>query len=156
MKKIILLATHGAALAVGFALGVYFLPILIQPPSPNIAQVESELAAPAFVTTFDRSREDSDRFHWGEGELRLYDNTIVFEGELAPGPDYRLYLTTEFVETESSFNAIKDQALEVGSVKNFDRFVFENVTAVGDPRFNTAVVWCETFGEFITSGQYRR
>lgn len=155
MKKIVLIGSHGAALVLGFALGVYFLPILIQPPAPDIAAVESELATPAFVATFDREREDSDRFHWGEGELRLYDNTIVFEGELAPGPDYRLYLTTAFIETESDFKAIKDQALEVGSVKNFDRFVFENVAAVGDTRFNTAVVWCETFGEFITSGQYR-
>jgi len=155
MKKILLLASHGATLLAGFALGVYLLPIIVQPAAPDILAVESTLAAPAFIAQFDRDREDSDALHWGEGELRLYQNTIVFEGALAPGPDYRLYLVPRFVETEAEFLAIKDQSHQVGAIKNFDRFVFDGVSAIEDAAYTSVVVWCETFGQFITSGQYR-
>ena len=67
MKKLLLLASHGAALLAGFALGVYLLPIIVQPPAPDILAVESALAAPTFIAQFDRDREDSDALHWGEG-----------------------------------------------------------------------------------------
>lgn len=155
MKKFLFIASHGITLVVGFALGVYFLPILIEPPAADIAAVESVLDAPTFTTTFSRNRQDSDAFHWGEGELRLYEDTIVFEGKLAPGPDYRLYLVPDFVETEAAFVALKNDAVDVGSVKNFNRFVLNDIGAASDPTYNTAVIWCETFGQFITSGQYR-
>jgi len=36
---------------------------------------------------------------------------IVHEGKLAPGPDYKLYLTKEFVEHEDEFLPIKDASL---------------------------------------------
>ena len=32
---------------------------------------------------------------------------LVFMGELAPGPDYKLYLSPEFVETEADFERLK-------------------------------------------------
>ncbi|WP_208993126.1 hypothetical protein [Roseibium sp. TrichSKD4] len=34
------LVSHGAALGVGFALGIYMLPILTAPPSPDTAALE--------------------------------------------------------------------------------------------------------------------
>ena len=43
MRKLLLAGTHLVALAIGFALGVYTLPILIAPPAPSAAEV----AAPA-------------------------------------------------------------------------------------------------------------
>lgn len=40
MKKSLLLAlTHTLAAAVGFALGIYALPILIAPPAPSAEEV---------------------------------------------------------------------------------------------------------------------
>lgn len=36
-KPLLLAATHGAALALGFGLGVYFLPILTAAPAPDAA-----------------------------------------------------------------------------------------------------------------------
>jgi hypothetical protein len=33
--------------------------------------------------------------------------------------------------------------------------VLSNSPAIDDAQYTTAVVWCETFGQFITSGQYR-
>ena len=155
MTKLLLILSHGATALSGFALGIYLLPILVAPAPPDLMAVEATLSNPLFTTEFERQREDSDALHWGEGQLRLYSDTIVFEGELAPGPDYRLYLTPKFVETEADFLALKDQSVEMGAVRNFDGFVLNNAFAVNDPRYTTAVVWCETFGQFISSGQYR-
>ena len=155
MTKLLLILSHCATALLGFALGIYLLPILLEPAAPDLLAVEATLSNPLFTTEFERQREDSDALHWGEGQLRLYSDTIVFEGELAPGPDYRLYLTPKFVETEADFLALKDQSVEMGAVRSFEGFVLNNAFAVNDPRYTTAGVWCETFGQFISSGQYR-
>ena len=155
MTKLLLILSHCATALLGFALGIYLLPILLEPAAPDLLAVEATLSNPLFTTEFERQREDSDALHWGEGQLRLYSDTIVFEGELAPGPDYRLYLTPKFVETEADFLALKDQSVEMGAVRSFEGFVLNNAFAVNDPRYTAAVVWCETFGQFISSGQYR-
>lgn len=156
MKKLVLTATHVGAVLVGFALGIYFLPILIAPETPDIAAVEAaQTSGPRFEARFDRDREDSDAFHWGEGVIKVFDDTIVFEGEMAPGPDYRLYLTSTYVETEDAFWQIKDQSTQVGSIKTFDGFVLENVEGLETADYNSVVVWCERFSQFITSAKLR-
>ena len=96
-------------------------------------------------TTFTGARET----------FEVYESTITFKGELAPGPDYRLYLAPSYVENEAEFLAIKAQSLEVGPVKTFNGFAFNNVSALRDPALNTLVIWCEAFGEFITSARFR-
>ena len=73
---------------------------------------------------------------------------------MAPGPDYRLYLTPEYVETEADFWRIKDQSTQVGSIKTFDGFVLENVSTINTAEFNL-IVWCECFSQFITSAKLR-
>ena len=140
MTKLLLILSHGGTALLGFALGIYLLPILVEPAAPDLMAVEATLTTPLFTTEFERQREDSDALHWGEGQLRLYSDTIIFEGELAPGPDYRLYLTQEFVETEAGFLALKDRSIEIGAVKTFDGFVLNHAFAVNDPRYTTAVV----------------
>ena len=115
----------------------------------------NQSGVPAYTTRFDRDHEGSDYFHWGEGDVRVYESTITFKGELAPGPDYRLYLAPRYIENEVGFLAIKAQSLEVGPVKTFNDFAFTNVSALGDPALNTLVIWCEAFGEFVTSARFR-
>lgn len=156
MKKLVLAATHlGAALA-GFAAGIYLLPILIAPEAPDITAIESaQTGGPRFEVRFDRDREDSDLFHWGEGVIKIFDDVIVFEGEMAPGPDYRLYLTPEYVETEDAFWQIKDQSTQVGLINTFDGFVLENLSTLDNAEFSSVVVWCERFSQFITSAKFR-
>ena len=75
-------------------------------------------------------------------------------GKLSPGPDYKLYLSPEFVETESDFNRLKSKMVQVGEVKTFENFVVPVRDIIDPSNYNTAVVWCETFGQYITSGQY--
>ncbi|MEO1331260.1 MAG: DM13 domain-containing protein [Pseudomonadota bacterium] len=155
MRWILLLASHGAVFAAGFGLGVYLLPILTAPPSLDRAMLAEMAAGATFQTTFTRDLKGSDFLHWGEGSVSVAPDKIVHQGALAPGPDYRVYLVETFVEDEESFLAIKDEALQVGEVKTFDGFVVELPAGTDVESFNTVLVWCEAFSEFITAAKYR-
>ena len=76
-------------------------------------------------------------------------------GKLAPGPDYKLYLASEFVETEADFNRLKSTMVRVGDVKTFENFAVKVPADINPSNYNTVIVWCESFGEFITSAKYR-
>ena len=157
MKKRIMLmlsASHLLAIGIGFAAGIYLLPILIAPPSPDLTTVELAAKSGEYVGTFSRDREDSDPFHWGDGELSIGPESVSFIGELAPGPDYRLYLSPEFVETEDDFNRLKPNMVQVGDVKTFQNFVVPLGPDINPADYQAAIVWCESFGQFITSASY--
>jgi len=50
MKKILLLiASHVVALAAGFALGIYALPILTAPPAPSAAEIASQTSQAVYT-----------------------------------------------------------------------------------------------------------
>jgi hypothetical protein len=76
-------------------------------------------------------------------------------GKLAPGPDYKLYLSPEFVETEADFNRLKSTMARVGDVKTFNNFVIEVPPGIDPSNFTSVIVWCESFAQFITSARYR-
>ncbi|MCT4559516.1 MAG: DM13 domain-containing protein [Pelagimonas sp.] len=120
MKRLMLLVSHGVMLALGFALGVYFLPILTAPKGPERAVLESAAQDAVYAAEFTRDLKGSDFLHWGEGKITLNTTQIVHMGKLAPGPDYKLYLAPSFVEDEAGFEAIKAQSKQVGDVKTFD------------------------------------
>ncbi len=153
---LLLLVSHLAAIAVGFAAGIYALPILIAPPAPDSAEVAEIAEQGVFVATFSRDRQDSDALHWGEGEVSIAADAISFMGKLAPGPDYRLYLSPEYVETEADFNRLKASMVQVGDVKTFENFIVPLPEGVDPADYSTVIVWCESFGQYITSGQYER
>lgn len=156
MTRIIMfLVSHGVAMAVGFALGIYLLPILIAPNAPSDAAVATVADKAMFSTQFKRDLPGSDFLHWGEGELSISARRVSFSGALAPGPDYRLYLTPQLVLDEAEFNAVKAQSAYVGDVKSFDNFILEIPENINPAGFKAVVVWCETFGEFITAASYQ-
>lgn len=155
MKALFFSATHVLALLMGFALGVYLLPILTAPPSPDQAKLADMAQRADFRGELTRELRGSDFFHWGEGSISLSATEIVHQGRLAPGPDYKLYLVREFVEHEDEFLPIKDQAQLIGDVKTFEGFLLDVPTGVDIENFTTALIWCEAFGEFITSTKYR-
>ena len=155
MKKLLLLASHLVALAVGFALGVYALPILIAPPAPSTADVAAQADEALFEGQFRRDLKDSDALHWGEGTVSIGRTSIALAGELAPGPDYKLYLSPEFVETEADFKRLKPGMVRVADVKTFKNFLVPLPEGVDPARYTTVIVWCETFSQFITAAKYR-
>lgn len=155
MRLIFLGVTHLGMLAVGFALGVYLLPILTAPAAPDEAVLAEMAQGATYRGSFTRDLEGSDFLHWGEGEISLSATQIVHQGALAPGPDYKLYLVPELVETEAAFEAIKGQAVQVGDVKTFGGFALPVPEGVDLEAFGAVVIWCEAFGEFITAATYR-
>ncbi|KJY83878.1 phenylalanine--tRNA ligase [Vibrio galatheae] len=155
MKRIFLLLTHTLCVGMGFALGIYALPILTQPIAPSMEDVQSVTNRAIYTASFQKDRKGSDFLHWGEGSVSISVDKIAFVGELAPGPDYKLYFSPAFVETESEFNAKKLSMVQIGEVKSFDRFSIDLPQNFPTDEYNTVIIWCETFGEFITSARYR-
>jgi len=155
IRFFMLLVSHGAALAIGFALGVYFLPILTEPASPDAAMLEERAQDALFSAEFKRDLKGSDFLHWGEGTVSLTSTQIVHKGALAPGPDYKLYLVREFVEDEDEFEAVREGAIRIGDVKTFGGFLLDVPEGVDINAYTTVLVWCEAFGEFITAAKYR-
>lgn len=155
MKKLLLLASHVIVGAVGFALGIYTLPILIAPPAPSISEIATQVGSAQYTATFRRNLKDSDALHWGEGTVSVGAKTIAFAGELAPGPDYKLYLSPQFVETEADFQRLKASMVRVGDVKTFRNFVVTVPESIDPSRYSAVIVWCETFSQFITAASYK-
>lgn len=156
MKKFLLLAvTHAVALAFGFGLGVYILPILVAERSPDAALLAEAAQAATYAATFRKDLPGSDALHWGEGTISVTPRKIVHQGSLAPGPDYKIYLAPHYVEDKAGFEAIKAQSVQLGSIKSYDGFIAEIPADVDIERYNTVVIWCEAFGAFITAGKYK-
>lgn len=154
-RAVWLVASHLAVLGLGFAAGIYTLPLLIAPPAPDAQAVAQAAQGAAHTGRFRRDLQDSDALHWGEGEVSVSATRVVLQGRLAPGPDYKLYLSPAFVETEAEFARLKPQMQRVGDVKTFENFIVDLPPGVDPGRFNTVIVWCETFGQFITAARYR-
>lgn len=154
-KTLLLIASHGLFAALGFAAGIYFLPIVIAPPAPTATEVQAAAAGTAHSGRFRRDLAGSDAFHWGEGEVFVGTDAISLAGRLAPGPDYRLYLSPEFVETEADFLRLKPKMAMVGPVKTFENFIVPVPAGIDPDDYDTVVIWCESFGQFITAAEYR-
>lgn len=156
MKKLLfLIASHAFALGLGFALGIYALPILTAPSAPTSSEAAAAASQATYTGHFRRDLKDSDLLHWGEGTLSVGRKSIVLVGKLAPGPDYKLYLSPEFVETEAEFARLKSRMVRVGDVRTFENFVVSVPESIDVSSYNTAIVWCESFGQFITAAKYR-
>ena len=155
-KKIILLITSYAIVFVlGFSLGIYILPILTSPKSVDIDKIIKFEENALYKTSFVKDLKGSDLFHWGEADVSVSNNKIIVNGSIAPGPDYRLYLTKKFVEQEEEFLSAKDNARYVAEVKTFKNFVITIPEDIDINDYNTIVIWCESFNEFITAAKYK-
>jgi hypothetical protein len=155
VRKLVLVVTHGVALAIGFLGGIYLLPIVIAPPAPTAAEVKGATGGARWHAQFRRDLKGSDFLHWGEGTVAIAPRAVTFTGRLAPGPDYKLYFAPEFVETRDDFLRLKARARRVGDVKTFDNFIVPLPEAFDPAQYNTVVVWCETFSMFISAAKYR-
>lgn len=146
-----------AALPVGFALGVYFLPILVASEGASEAQVEAARSGADLQADFRRDLRGSDAFHWGEGTLHLSREGgqyfFTLDGQVSPGPDYKLYLTPEYVETEAEFLQVKAQSVRVADITGFDNFRVDVPMSIDPTQYPAVIIWCERFGEFITAGK---
>ena len=149
------MVTHAVVGFAGVALGIYLLPILTAPPPPEAEALEAASRDAVFRGSFRRDLKDSDAFHWGEGTVYVGRSSIALRGKVAPGPDYKVYLSPEFVETEADFARVKPRMVRVGEVKSFENFIVELPGSVDPSAYDTVIVWCESFGQFISAAKYR-
>ena len=156
MKKLLLLlVSHGLVAMAGFAAGIYALPILTAPDAPSATAMAAAAGQAEFQGRFRRDLDGSDFLHWGEGVVSVGPQFISLQGRIAPGPDYKLYLSPEFVENEADFIRVKPRMARVGDVRTFENFVVPVPGSIDPAGFDTVIVWCESFGEFITAARYR-
>ena len=139
----------------GLGLGIYLLPILTAPKSVDIDKIIKLEKNALYKTLFVKDLKGSDLFHWGEAKITVSKNEIIVNGSIAPGPDYKLYLTKEFVEQEEEFLFIKDKSKYIAEVKTFKNFVITIPENIDINDYNTIVIWCESFSEFITAAKYK-
>jgi len=147
--------SHALVGGLGFAAGIYTLPLLIAPPAPSVAELEQAAAVAHYRGQFVRDLKGSDPLHWGEGEVSVGPDRIVLQGRLAPGPDYKLYVSPQFVDTKADFLRVKSQMQLVGDVRTFNGFAVDVPAGVNVSDYHAVVVWCERFSQFITAAQYR-
>jgi hypothetical protein len=155
MKALLIAASYVVAVAIGFALGIYTLPILVAPTGLSAADVEDRAQSSLYKGQFRRNLKGSDFLHWGEGIVYVDVGNITLHGEVSPGPDYKLYLSPEFVETEDDFDRVKPRMTRLGDVRVFKNFSIPVPSGVDVNRYNTVIVWCETFHQFISAAKYR-
>lgn len=156
MKKfLMLLLSYVIVAGAGFLGGWYTLPIVLQPEAPSRAEIVGMADTATYRGTFLPDLKGSDWLHNGHGKVYIAGGKVGFLGELTPGPDYRLYLTPEFVEDEDGFLAIKGQSAYIGEVKTFNNFVLPLPAGVDPASHKAMVVWCERFSEFITAARYQ-
>lgn len=156
MKKMLLLSlSHLAFAAIGFGAGIYFLPILTAPAGPSTETMAMAKSNAQYQGTLKRDLKGSDFLHWGEGDISVGKQFIALQGKLAPGPDYKLYLSPKLVETEADFLKLKSTMQWVGDVKVFENFVVPVADTIDIEAYSAVIIWCETFGEFITAATYK-
>ncbi|KVQ00497.1 hypothetical protein WJ95_28430 [Burkholderia ubonensis] len=156
MKKIsILVGSHLVAGVIGFAVGIYTLPLFTADAEASDADVRAVSNTARYTGEFKRDLPGSDPLHWAQGKIAITDDAIAFEGEVAPGPDYKIYLIPNFVDTKEKFLAAKLHAVRIGDLNTFGNFVTPLPRNIGIDQFTTVVIWCERFSQFISAAQYR-
>ena len=129
--------------------------ILIAPAAPSAEEITAATPQVLFTGQSRRVLKDSDLLHWGEDVVSIAPTAISLAGRLAPGPDYNLYLSPEFVETEAEFNPLKKTMVRIRDVKTFENFVVAVPLGIDPAMYSAVIVWCETFGQFITAARYQ-
>ena len=154
-RALVVIASHAVVAVLGFAAGIYVLPILIAPAAPTVTRLKAAAAQVQFTGQFKRDLQHSDALHWGKATLSVAANAISLVGKISPGPNYRLYLSAEFVETEADFKRLKSRMVRVGDVNTVENFVVQ-VSAVVEPgKCSSAIVWRKVFGQFTTAAKYQ-
>lgn len=153
--KIILLISHLVTLGSGTVLGIYLLPILTAQENATLNEINDVRKLAKYKGVFTRNQKGSDFFHWAEGELYITDKEIAFKGEIAPGPDYKIYLTKRQAVDKTSFLEIKKEAVLIGELKNFGDFRKSIPNRINVDEFTAVQIWCERFSKFIGPAEYQ-
>jgi len=155
LKALLIFIIALAIFSAGFMAGIYSLPILTEQPAPEIKTLEQHQTRALFSAEFKPDLKGSDRLHYGDGMVYLTNDAISMQGTLSPGPDYQLYLSRNFIDNETDFLAQKGTMQRVAGVRSFNGFKLVVPQGIDVSDYNTVIIWCESFEEFITAAQYQ-
>jgi len=155
MAHLIRLISYIIVFGIGFSAGMYALPILTAPTSPSKLELANHAQQAMYTGEFKAELPGSDFLHFAKGQVKLSNSHISFEGEISPGPDYQVYLADRFVDNEADFLALKGTFTRVASIKTFDSFMVKIPQGINIANFNTVIIWCESFDEFISAAKYQ-
>lgn len=133
-------------LVIGFGLGVYFLPILTVEKGLDTLAIEALSQSALRQGTFVHDLPGSYGLHWVDGVIMANADQIWLDGEISPGPDYRLYLTPKYVETGAEFLQIKANSTQIGPIKAVENFALDIPADVEASNFPAVLIGCEAFG----------
>jgi len=143
-------------IGIGIMLTIIAYPFVFPPPEVNeqINNVEDKQKTHSGMFIHPNP---SDPIHWGQGEVIIYqhdNNYEVFLGkdfEVGPGPAYHVYLSTgSDIKTNDQFENASN--FDIGKLKSFKSSqVYQVSSEVELSQINSVVIWCETFGQLITS-----
>lgn len=153
--KIALIASHLALFGAGFGAGIYILPILTAEKNSTTEEIKSVKDSARYTGEFNKNQKGSNAVHWAEGKLYVSDKEIAFEGSVAPGPDYKIYLTKTQANDRESFMKIKSESLYIGDLKNFGNFKKSLPNGITLDEYTTVQIWCEQFEQFISSASFK-
>lgn len=113
---------------------------------------------------FNPDAEESDALHRGSGAVGIVEfdgeQKVIFEEDfkVTNGPDYMIYLVRGDVpETKAAFNAAKETYDNIGRMKQFSGYqTFDIAAGTNTEDVTGVVVWCEQFGQFISSAQFNK
>ncbi|UMJ26228.1 DM13 domain-containing protein (plasmid) [Klebsiella pneumoniae] len=146
--------TKGCLIA-NFATVPYVLPILTAEKNSSADEIKEVKNNARYTGAFFKNQKGSNAVHWVDGKLYVSDQEIAFEGSIAPGPDYKIYLTKTQADDRNSFLKIKEESLYIGDLKNYGNFKKNLPNGVNIDEYTTVQIWCEKFEQFIGSAQYR-
>ena len=139
----------------GFLLGIYTLPLITAEGKPSQELSDLVKNDAIYEANFVKDLKGSDFLHWGDGKILISKEKILFQGDLSPGPNYKLYFTKTFVSDEEGFLHEQGNGLKIGSINSFNGFLLELPKDINLENYTSVVIWCESFSEFITAAQYR-
>ena len=154
------LASGIAGLIIGIAIGVagtiLAYPFIFPPPEVNEQVVNVQAKSVIATGTFIHPNP-SDPVHWGKGGVSVYQGPEGLEiflqqdFEVGPGPAYHVYISTgRDIRNNDDFESARN--IDIGKLKSFKSSqVYRLPVTTDQSNINSVVVWCEAFGQLITS-----
>ncbi len=153
--RLIYIAPYLFFLGAGFALGVYMLPDLNAENSALMQEIRAAQAQAKYTARFSRDQPGSSARYWAEGDVYISEHDIAFIGKIAPGPDYKLYLTRQQAYDQTGFLKMKSEAVLVGAVDHAGNFIQALPNHINPDDYAAVQIWCERFSAFIASARYQ-
>jgi hypothetical protein len=135
----------------GFALGILAFPYLFPPPPAAEQLTEADRSALVATGNFIHA-DPSDPIHYGSGKVSVFEKTVFLEAdfEVGPGPKYHVYLVPRANIRQNS-DVPNTMFVDLGRLRAFKGSQRYEVPAGVDLRkFQSVVIWCETFGVLIS------